>query len=103
MVKDKIVITRQPANNDPIQVICLVHEGNSIEIHSDSSSLNDFYSDMILKSSIVKDVPNDEYALHRIVSSMYGGVVQSVDNGDITEEDFDAELKSLGKTKKIKV
>jgi hypothetical protein len=34
---------------------------------------------------------------------MYGGVVQSVDNGDITEEDFDAELKSLGKTKKIKV
>ena len=103
MVKDKIIITRTPQNGKKDETICLVHEGNSIEIYSDSSSLNDFYSEIISKSSIVKDIPNDEYALHRIVSSMYGGIVQSLDNGDVTEEDFDAKLKSLGKTKKIKV
>lgn len=103
MVKDKIVITRTPQNGKKDETICLVHEGNSIEIHSESSSLNDFYSEIISKSSIVKDIPNDKYALHRIVSSMYGGLVQSLDNGDVTEEDFDAKLKSLGKTKKIKV
>lgn len=89
-----------PGEDDDDAAVVLIEQGkDKIVVSSDDDGYVDFYMEIIPVSSVFNEVSKDKMALRRIVSSMYGGNVLSVEDGDIPEEEF-SKLFSAGKYKK---
>jgi hypothetical protein len=89
-----------PGQDDDDAPVILIEQGkNEIVVSSNSKEYVDFYLEIIPESFIFKQVNKDKMALRRIVSSMYGGNVLSVEEGDLPEEEF-TRLFSAAKHKK---
>lgn len=101
MASDKLIIQRIPSEpNSNGQLVYIDHNNKSVEVYSSEQALVDFYSSVITTSSIAKDIPTDEFALLRVVSSMFGGTVRSLQDKDFAEQEFNDAVKSL-KSKKV--
>jgi len=99
---NKLVIYTLPEqgqDDDDAPVICIEQGKTEIVVSSDDKEHVDFYLEIIPASSVFKEISKDKMALRRIVSSMYGGNVLSVEDGDLPEEEF-LQLFSAAKYKK---
>lgn len=101
---NKLAIYTLPKSNDESDegfAVFISQNETLVEISSDNKDLVDFYSAIIPASSVFSEIKKDNNALRKIVSSMYGGAVASVDRNEITEQDFEKSLSSSKYKKNI--
>lgn len=102
-MNQQLIIYKMPRPYGDNEVVCISKKDNSIQISSSAQSLVDFYSGIIAASSLVKELKGDQNVLKRIVTSTYGGSVLSVEDKEVSQDQFDTELKKLKVSKTIKI
>jgi hypothetical protein len=88
---NKLVIYTLPEqgqDDDDAAVIFIEQGKTEIVVSSDDKGYVDWYLEIIPASSAFEEISKDKMALRRIVSSMYGGNVLSVEDGDMPEAEF---------------
>ena len=102
-MNNQLIIYRLPRPYGDEEVVCISQKGNSIQISSSDQDLVDFYSKIIPASALAKELKSGQNVLKSIVSSTYGGSVVSVEDGQVSQERFDTELKKLKVSNTIKI